>query len=112
VAGEYTRRDAVRTFWIPFSERSTLGQVAISGNTYLGPIGDKPADAVFCAALGGRPSHALLIPIILKRRTIGMLFADGVETQQIAWPRLNRLTEAITTALTGFITREKQKKND
>ncbi|MBN2530216.1 MAG: hypothetical protein JXR76_27750 [Deltaproteobacteria bacterium] len=111
VAGEYTSREAIRTFWIPFNERSTLGEVAVSGTTYLGPIGDKPADAVFCAALGGRPSHALLVPIILKNRTIGILFADQVKTQQIAWPRLNRLTEAITSSLTRFVLREKHQRD-
>ena len=111
IAGEYTRREAIRTFWIPFNQRSTLGQVAISGNTYLGPMGDKPADAVFCAALGGRPSHALVVPVILKHRTVGILFADQVRTQEIAWPRLNRLTEAITSSLARFILTEKTKRN-
>ncbi|MBN2342604.1 MAG: hypothetical protein JXX29_17910 [Deltaproteobacteria bacterium] len=111
IAGEYTNRESVRSFWIPFNTRSTLGQVATSGLTYLGPIGRKPADAVFCAALGGRPSHALVVPIILKNRTVGILFADRVQTQEIAWPRLNRLTEAITGSLNRFIQKEHNAKS-
>ena len=103
VAGEFTNRDSIRSFWIPFAARSTLGKVARTGQIHLGPIGSKPADAIFCAALGGCPGNALMIPIVIKGRTAGILFADHIEVTEIAWPRLTRLLEAVTSSLTRLL---------
>jgi len=107
VAGEYTNRESIRSFWIPFSARSTLGVVARSGQMHLGPIGSKPADAVFCAALGGSKGAALMIPIVIAQRTAGILFADGIETHEIAWPRLTKLLEAVTGSLSRLLLKSK-----
>ncbi|MBN2804837.1 MAG: hypothetical protein JXR91_17205 [Deltaproteobacteria bacterium] len=99
VAGTNTNRESIKAFWIPFFARSTLGTVAQTGQMHLGPVGNTPADKIFKAALGGDKGNTLMIPIVIKTKTAGILYADQLDVPQIAWPRLTRLLEAVSSSL-------------
>jgi hypothetical protein len=103
IAGTMTSREAIRSFWVPISSPCTLQEVVHSRQIRLGPLAQTPADGVFAAALGGRPSRALVVPVIIRNRVAGLLYADGLDDDLPPWNRLTRLAEAVGSAFARLL---------
>lgn len=68
---------------------SVLKVVADSKSFYLGPVLDTPDNARMLAGLGGgRPSSALLIPLMMMGRVVTIIYVDGGKE-----PIASRLTD-------------------
>jgi MshEN domain len=105
IKGEYTSKEAIQAYWVPLSADSTMHEVAVERQIHLGPLGRSPADAILAAALGGRPGRILVIPIEIRNRVIGILFADHLIVDMPPWGNLERLAEVVGTNLTRLILR-------
>jgi hypothetical protein len=105
ITGKLTNREAIRSFWIPTSSPSTLRKVVTERKIHHGPLGDSPADAVLAAALGGRPERAVIAPVAIRDRVVGLLFADRLEIESPPWNRLERLAETVAENLARLISR-------
>jgi len=63
---------------IPLAEPSVLKTVAEGKSFYLGPIPRSPFNSMILQELGGTvPSAALLVPLLMMGRVVGILYADG-----------------------------------
>ncbi|NLN61560.1 MAG: hypothetical protein GX146_01590 [Myxococcales bacterium] len=111
IQGDYTHPSAIRSFWIPFSEHSTLGRVAAERRIHLGPLGSAPSDTVFKAALGGRTGQALILPIAVHGRTLALLYADHLSTAAVQWPRATQLTELLAIAFAQLLQHQRASRN-
>jgi len=109
ITGDLTSREAIRSFWIPLTTASTLARVAHDKQIHLGPIGRSPADSVLSAALGGRPSRSLIIPVVIRDRTIGLLYADRIDVDIPPWSRLERLSETMADNLAKILRKDKKR---
>ena len=109
IAGSFTNRDAIRSFWIPLTSASTLQRVGEEKRIYFGLLDDTPADRVMCAALGEKPDNAVILPVVINDRTIGMLYADRISIDKPPWQKLERLISAVSDNLLRII-KDKGKK--
>ena len=107
IVDDRARNDAARTLFLPLSAPSTLRRVADERQVYLGPLDKTAADAVLSAALGGRPARVLVIPLVLRGKTAGLLTADGFASIVPPRPRLERLANAVADAFSKLIVRGK-----
>jgi len=105
IAGEFTSRDAIRSFWIPTASPSTLRGVVTARRIHFDTLGTAPADAVLAAALGGRPERAMIVPVTIRDRVVGLLFADRLDIDTPPWNRLERLSQAVGDNLGRLIGR-------
>ncbi|MDD5307122.1 MAG: hypothetical protein PHU25_07355 [Deltaproteobacteria bacterium] len=104
VAGSMTSREAIKSFWVPISSPCTLQEVVRSRQIRLGPLAQTPADGVFAAALGGRPARALVVPVIIRDRVAGLLYADGLDDDLPPWNRLTHLADSVGSAFARLLT--------
>lgn len=65
-----------RSATLALAPASTLGDVVRTQLPYRGQVTDELAGAFLDAALGDRPSELLLIPMVMRDRVVGVLFAD------------------------------------
>ena len=72
---------------------------------HYGPLGSRPADSVLAAALGGKPERAMIVPVTIRGRVVGLLFADRLDISSPPWNRLERLAQAVGENLARLITR-------
>ena len=108
IVGELTSRDAIRSFWVPTASPSTLRTVVSEGKIHFGALGTAPADAVLAAALGGKPERAMIVPVVIRDRVVGLLFADRLDISSPPWGRLERLAKAVGGNLFRLLTKGKQ----
>ncbi|MBW2278283.1 MAG: hypothetical protein JRF63_12370, partial [Deltaproteobacteria bacterium] len=108
ITGELTSRNAIRSFWIPTASPSTLRTVVTEGRIHFGALGSAPADAVLAAALGGKPERAMIVPVIIRDRVVGLLYADRLDINSPPWNRLERLAKAVGENLLRLLTKSKQ----
>ncbi|MCU0661227.1 MAG: hypothetical protein MUC50_02760 [Myxococcota bacterium] len=99
IRGPGTAGSSIKAFWIPSSARSTLADALIEQTIHLGPLGRTPADSVLAAALGGRPSRVLVLPVAIHGRVVGALYADHLGQEMPDMTSLARLAEATGNAL-------------
>lgn len=65
-------------FQIPLQTPSVLQIVTEGKSFYLGPLADNPGNGAILAALGGgKPSSALLVPLVMMGRVVSILYVDG-----------------------------------
>lgn len=63
---------------IPLAEPSVLKTVADAKSYYLGPIPRSPFNSLMLQEMGGAlPDAALLVPLLMMGRVVGILYADG-----------------------------------
>jgi len=63
---------------IPLDEPSVLKTVAEGKSCYLGPIPRSPFNSMLLQEMGGTvPTAALLVPLLMMGRVVGILYADG-----------------------------------
>jgi hypothetical protein len=63
---------------IPLDEPSVLQTVAEGKSYYLGPIPRSPFNSMMLQEMGGTvPTAALLVPLLMMGRVVGILYADG-----------------------------------
>jgi len=63
---------------IPLTETSVLKTVAETRAFFLGPIPRAPFNSMFLQEIGGRvPETALLVPLLMMGRVIGIIYVDG-----------------------------------
>jgi hypothetical protein len=93
IKGEETNLTAIKSYWIPSKLESTFQRVVDERRIHLGPFGRTPSDAVFSAALGGRPRRVLVIPVIIQDRAAGILYADNLRIDMPPWNLLERIAE-------------------
>ena len=62
---------------LPLSPSSTFSSVMLSATAFRGRLGDTPVESAWLERLGGVASDVLLLPILARGRTIGVLYADG-----------------------------------
>ncbi|MFO8072209.1 MAG: hypothetical protein R6V85_10085 [Polyangia bacterium] len=103
IDGQDTSKESIRSFWIPATAPSALARAVEDREMQLGPLTRHPADGVLSAALGGRPDRALVIPVLLRSRVVGLFYADGLRVDVPPWSRLTRLAEAVAGSLSRAI---------
>jgi hypothetical protein len=103
VAGEATSREAIRSLWIPANSVSTLREVVSDRQIHYGALGSSPADTVLASALGGKPERALVVPVMIRSRVVGLLYADKLPADPLPWDQLERLTDVVGAAFTGLL---------
>jgi len=63
---------------IPMNEPSVLKTVAETKSYYLGPIPRAPFNSMMLQEMGGTlPDAALMVPLMMMGRVVGILYADG-----------------------------------
>jgi hypothetical protein len=63
---------------VPLGEPSVLKTVAEGKSYYLGPIPRSPFNSMILQEMGGTvPTAALLVPLLMMGRVVGILYADG-----------------------------------
>ncbi|MEJ2699945.1 MAG: hypothetical protein P8Z70_09845, partial [Desulfuromonadales bacterium] len=63
---------------IPLEEPSALKTVTENKSFYLGPLSRTPFNSMMLQAFGGNvPDAALLVPMIMMGRVVGILYVDG-----------------------------------
>jgi hypothetical protein len=63
---------------IPLDEPSVLKTVAEGKSYYLGPVPRSPFNSMMLQEMGGTvPAAALLVPLLMMGRVVGILYADG-----------------------------------
>lgn len=108
IKGEDTNLAAFKSYWIPYNTESTFRKAAENRQIHLGPYGRTVSDAVFSAALGGRPHRVLVIPVVLQDRVAGLLYADNLRIDMPPWNLLERIAEVTGTSLYRLLmTRQK-----
>ena len=103
VIGEFTSKQAAKTFWVPADTPSTFSRVAKRRQIHVGPLDRTPADAVLAASLGGRPDIAVVIPVAIKDRTIGILYADRLDIKLPPKHRLEKLAFTMAENLSKIL---------
>lgn len=99
IKGDDTNLTAIKSYWIPYDSESTFKKVTEERQIHLGPFGRSVSDAVFSAALGGRPLRVLVIPVVLSDRVAGLLYADKLRIDMPPWNFLERIAEVTGTSL-------------
>jgi hypothetical protein len=103
IKGDETNRNAIKSYWIPASADSTFGRTVTEQQIHLGPLGRSTTDAVFSAALGGRPMRVLVIPVVLQHRVVGLLYADNLKIDMPPWNLLERIADVVSAALLNIL---------
>ncbi len=106
ISGELTSKSAIQSYWVPLLADSTLRQVVRERRIHLGPLGRTAADGILSAALGGRPSRVLAIPIEMGHRVVGVLFADRLHVKMPPWNRMERLAHVMADNLRRIIVKK------
>lgn len=88
-------------FQIPLDEPSVLKTVAETGSNFLGPIPRTPFNSMMLQEFGGRmPETALLLPLFMMGRVVGILYIDGDSSEIRA--RIGDLQRLIAKAIMAF----------
>lgn len=67
---------------LPLDEPSILRTVYESKSVFLGPIPRTPFNSMFLQEIGGHvPQSALLVPLLLNNRVIGIIYIDGQQEE-------------------------------
>lgn len=103
IAGDLTCRSAIRSYWVPLSSESTLRHAVDEQSIHIGPLGRNAADGVLAAALGGRPKEIIVIPIEIRKRVIGLLYADHLHETVPPSNLLEELAQTVSTSLANLI---------
>ncbi len=70
--------DALRTLTVPAGSGTIFDTALLSGEFYFGVVPALPANRDLYTALGGKlPKNVMLLPIVLKERTVALLYLDG-----------------------------------
>jgi hypothetical protein len=75
--GEKVDAAAVKQLGINIEVPSIFRDVIASRLPYRGPLPETAANKAFAATIGGVSSDVLLMPILVRERIIGVLYADG-----------------------------------
>ncbi len=103
IKGENANRTAFKAYWVPLASASTFRTIATEGEIHLGPFGRTTTDAIFTAAVGGRPRRVLIIPVQIQNRIIGLLYADSLKIDMPPWNLLERLADVVGSNLARLI---------
>lgn len=95
IKGENANRTAFKAYWVPIASASTFRTVATEGEIHLGPLGRTATDAIFTAAVGGRPRRVLVIPVQIQNRIVALLYADNLKIDMPPWNLLERLADVV-----------------
>jgi hypothetical protein len=77
-AFEGQTRPGFEQLQIPLNEPSVLKTVAEGKSYYLGPIPRSPFNSLMLQEMGGTvPPAALLVPLLMVGRVVGILYVDG-----------------------------------
>jgi len=88
-------------FQIPLDEPSVLKTVAETGSNFLGPVPRTPFNSMMLQEFGGRmPETALLLPLFMMGRVVGILYIDGDSSGIRA--RIGDLQRLIAKAIMAF----------
>jgi len=104
-------RTAFKRVRIPFDAPSIFLNVRLSEAPYQGPLPDLPSHAPLVEALGNRPEHCAIFPVMLRRRIVAFLFVEHTGT---ALPRervdeLKNLASAIAEGLAALIVQQRSR---
>ena len=75
-AGRGIPLDAIRNLWLPLSTRSTLTDVARTGEAHRGGYGREVADRLVRSAMGAEGDRLHVEPVLLGRRVVGLVCVD------------------------------------
>jgi hypothetical protein len=103
IRGLGTATSSIKSFWIPSSARSTLADALTEQAVHLGPLGRTPADGVLAAALGGRPERVLVVPVAIRSRAVGLLYADHLKQDMPELRSLAHFGDEVGNALGRFL---------
>jgi hypothetical protein len=86
---------------VPLDTPSVLQYVMENKQFFLGPVTDSPVNDRLVAGLGGvRPESSLILPIMLLKRTVALLYLDGPSDRLT--PRLLELQRLLGKTALAF----------
>jgi hypothetical protein len=109
-AGAGVDPERVRRLSIPLYTPSIFASLRLTPAPYVGIVPDQPANQELLTALGGEPPRiATAFPVVVKRRTVAVLYADdGPGGRQAAsMTELERLAFRLALALEILLLRKK-----
>jgi hypothetical protein len=71
------RVEAVRALAIPLDADSLLREVIGARTAYRGPLGPGAVNELLAAALGVTAPEVILVPVTIRERVVGLIYADG-----------------------------------
>lgn len=107
--GPSLSNEQVRSIWIPLSSPSTINEVVESQRIRVGPVGSTRTDAIFCASLGGRRGDSIVLPIVVGKRVVSLVYGDDLRQSSPSSEPLQKLQEAVSKALRRLMVQEKRK---
>jgi hypothetical protein len=101
VTGWQARGLAVENLDITVSPNSVFSEVISKKNFYRGPLLKIPDNAPLISAVGGTPQDCLLLPIQIRDKIIGLLYADNGNSA-VMDASLTYINSLVTMASYGF----------
>lgn len=101
-------REALRNLWIPLTAASVFRRVLDQGEIYCGPLSASTPDSTLAAALGGRPERVLIAPVMVRKRGVAFLYADGFRDPAEAETRAQTIATATAEALERWLVTRRQ----
>ncbi len=106
VTGEGLGEEAARELELSLAEPSIFRLLDNACGYYLGPIPKTPVNDSFVKVLGGeRPCSALIIPILIEKRVVNLLYGDNGPFSEVA-PNMTEwmlLTPKVSAAYERFL---------
>jgi len=101
----------LRQLRIPAHEPSVFRSIMESGRRYAGPHGEQNADSTFYRLVESEGGILVVEPIIVRRRLIAILCADGVRYGEVGRQRIELLGKAAAEAFERIIRQGKKTKS-
>jgi hypothetical protein len=94
---------------IPLDEPSALKTVTETKSFYLGPLSRTPFNSMMLQGIGGNvPASALLVPMMMMGRVVGILYVDGQNVNLAeSLPALQKLTAKASMAFEILVLKNK-----
>ena len=94
--------DGLRKLTLPVGSGTIFDTALQSGDFYFGVVPALPANRDLYTALGGRlPSDVMLLPIVVKERTVALLYLDG-DDRPLPQPDIPLMRRVAAKAGLGF----------
>ena len=109
VRGGDSSRSAFKAIRISLKEPSIFLNVKLSGSPYQGRLPDLPSHEAVLEAIGVRPEHCAVFPVMLRKRVVAFLFLEypGPALARERAEELKGLSSAIADGLAALIVQQR-----
>jgi hypothetical protein len=90
---------------LSFDRESTLREIVETRLSFAGPIADQPSRQLIAAVFGSVAPHGLAVPVSVRGRVVGLLYAEGT-TESLRADNVALVTRAAGRALERVLRRK------